>query len=192
MADSETGPLKARAGADRDGGYGWISIALHWLAAAAILALLFTGDSIASTGLGTRHIHTTIAALAWLVLASRIVWRLVQGHPPRPPGHGKLTFFTGALVHYVLLGAITLMLVSGPVAGWASGQGIDVFSLHLSGAVPAQPLLHTYAQNVHVFGATTLAIGTSLHVAGVLKHMFIDRDKTLDRIMAPPARKARP
>jgi cytochrome b561 len=35
-----------------------------------------------------------------------------------------------------------------------------------------------------------LAAGTALHVAGVLKHMFVDRDRTLDRIMAPPRRPA--
>lgn len=192
MADSEISPTKTFAGGDRDGGYGWISIALHWLAAAAILVLLFTGDSIASTGLETRHIHTTIATAVWLVLAARIVWRLMQGHPPRPPGHGKLTFLAGVAMHYVLLAAIGLMLVSGPLAGWASGQGIRIFSIHLPGAAPAQPLLHAFAQSVHIFGATTLAIGTSLHIAGVLKHMFFDRDRTLDRIMAPPARKTRP
>jgi cytochrome b561 len=93
-------------------------------------------------------------------------------------------------VHYVLLATIALMLVSGPLAGWASGGGIDVFGLHVAGARPALPDLYAAARMLHIAGAVALAVGTLLHVAGVLKHMFVDRDHTLDRIMVPPARRS--
>jgi cytochrome b561 len=177
------------AGSDRDGGYGWISIALHWLTAAAILVLLFAGDSIGVAGHEARRVHTTVALCAWAILAIRIVWRLQQGHPPRTPGQGRIAFLTGMIVHYLLLLAIAAMLLSGPLAGWASGQGLELFDLALPGAAAPQPLVYDLARSMHIAGAVALAIGTSLHVAGVLKHMFIDRDHTLDRIMVPPARK---
>lgn len=176
-------------GGDRDGGYGWWSIALHWLTAAAILALLFAGDSISVSGEAARNVHTTIASCAWLVLAARIVWRLIEGHPPRAATQGRLVFTLGKWTHYVLLAAIAVMLVSGPTAGWASGAGIHVFGLVIPGAQPTQPDLYLAARTLHQAGATTLGIGTALHVAGVLKHMFIDQDGTLERIMVPPARK---
>ncbi len=180
--------MRKLRGSDRDGGYGWISIGLHWLTAAAIFALLFAGDSIGVVGGDARTFHTTLGTCAWLVLAARIVWRLVEGHPPRAPEQDRFSFYTGMAVHYVLLAAIALMLVSGPLAGWASGDGLDVFSLHLPGAQPALPDLYALSRPLHVVGAVTLATGTLLHVAGVLKHMFIDRDHTFDRIMVPPAR----
>lgn len=176
-------------GADRDGGYGWVSIGLHWLTAAAILVLLFAGNSIGAVGGPARTIHTTIASCAWIVLAVRIAWRLQQGHPPRLAEQGRLSFLAGMSVHYALLAAIALMLVSGPVAGWASGGGIDVFDLHISGAGSALPEIYAAARMAHLAGAATLGLGTLLHVAGVLKHMFIDQDHTLDRIMAPPRRR---
>ena len=91
-------------------------------------------------------------------------------------------------VHYVLLAAIAMMLASGPLAGWASGGGMQVFSFSLPGAQPALREVYAIARSVHVAGATLLAVGTALHVAGVLKHMFVDRDGTLDRIMVPPKR----
>ena len=175
-------------GSDRDGGYGWISIGLHWLTAAAIFALLFAGDSIGVVGGDARTFHTTLGSCAWLLLAARIAWRLGEGHPPRAPNQGKFSFFAGMAVHYILLAAIALMLVSGPLAGWASGGGLDVFSLHIAGAQPSLSGLYAVARALHVAGATLLAIGTALHVAGVLKHMFVDRDGTLDRIMVPPER----
>jgi cytochrome b561 len=174
-------------GEDRDGGYGWISIGLHWLTAAAISALLFAGDSIGVVGADARNVHTTVGAVAWLLLAARIAWRLHQGHPPRAPEQKRVSFFVGMAVHYVLLAAIGLMLVSGPLAGWASGGGIDVFSLRVAGAQPALPDVYAFSRMLHVAGAVALAVGTLLHVAGVLKHMFVDKDHTLDRIMVPPA-----
>lgn len=171
-------------GGDRDNGYGWISIALHWLTAAAILALLFAGDSISVAGGAARNIHTTIGACAWLLLAARVVWRLWQGHP-RPPGVGEVSFRIGLIVHYALLLGILLMLASGPVAGLASG-GFEILGLHVPGVLPAD--VYGVARLAHVSGAWILGIGTLLHVAGVLKHMFVDRDHTLDRIMVPPPR----
>lgn len=174
-------------GSDRDGGYGWISIALHWIAALAILVLLFAGDSIATVGDQARRTHTTVASAAWLFLAARIVWRLLEGHPP-PHGRGGVSHWAGFVVHYVLLGAIALMLVSGPLAGWAGGAGFHVFDLHVPGSDSAPRGVYTAARIAHIAGAVTLAVGTTLHVAGVLKHMFIDRDHTLDRIMTPPLR----
>lgn len=180
--------MRRLRGSDRDGGYGWISIGLHWLTAAAILALLFAGDSIGVVGADARTFHTTLGACAWVMLAARIVWRLVEGHPPRAPGQHQVSFYAGMAVHYVLLAAIALMLVSGPLAGWASGGGIDVFGLHLPGAEPALPGLYGLSRWLHIAGAVLLAAGTSLHVAGVLKHMFVDKDRTLDRIMVPPTR----
>jgi cytochrome b561 len=176
-------------GSDRDGGYGWISIGLHWLTAAAILVLLFAGDSIGVVGAQARNVHTTVASCAWLLLAARIVWRLHQGHPPRAPEHDQLSFHIGMAVHYILLAAIALMLVSGPLAGWASGGGIEIFGLRLPGAQPSLPESYEAARLLHQAGAVALAAGTLAHLAGVLKHMFINRDHTLDRIMAPPPRR---
>jgi cytochrome b561 len=183
--------MRRLRGSDRDGGYGWISIGLHWLTAAAIFALLFAGDSIGVVGAEARNFHTTVGTCAWLLLAARIAWRLLEGHPPRAPEQDRFSFHVGMAVHYVLLLAIALMLVSGPLAGWASGGGIGVFSLHVPGAQPALPDLYTLARMLHIAGAVTLAIGTLLHVAGVLKHMFIDKDHTLDRIMVPPSKPVR-
>ena len=174
---------------DRDGGYGWTSIILHWLAAIAIIVLLFAGDSIGTAGEPARRAHTTIASCAWLVLAARIVWRLMEGHPPPAASQGRFSYTAGVAVHYALLAGIALMLVSGPVAGWSSGGGIEVFDLHIPGAEPRIPDLYAIAREAHIIGAVVLAVGTAAHIAGVLKHMFFDRDNLFDRIMVPPKRR---
>lgn len=184
--------MSSLPGQDRDGGYGWISIALHWLTAVAIGALLFAGDSIGVVGADARNFHTTVGAIAWLFLAARIAWRLQQGHPPRAPGQGPLSFILGMTVHYVLLAAIGMMLLSGPLAGWASGAGMHVFGIVIPGAQPPLGEVYAAARWLHIAGAVSLAVGSALHVAGVLKHMFVDQDHTLDRIMVPPSRRPDP
>lgn len=180
--------MRRLRGSDRDGGYGWISIGLHWLTAIAIIVLLFAGDSIAVVGDKARTTHTTLASCVWLILAGRIAWRLQQGHPRRAAEQDRFSFYAGMVVHYILLAGIALMLLSGPVAGWASGGGIEIFSARIPGAQPALPDLYAVSRMAHIVGAVVLAVGTALHVAGVLKHMFIDRDHTFDRIMIPPSR----
>ena len=60
-------------------GYGWISIALHWLTAIVILTLWFIGSSIQSdlaTGsTSTLRLHTSIAITAYVLLWARVIWR---------------------------------------------------------------------------------------------------------------------
>jgi cytochrome b561 len=66
-------------------GYGWISIALHWITAIVILTIWFIGSSIqsdvAAGSTDTLRLHTSIAITAYLLLWGRIVWRFWQGHP---------------------------------------------------------------------------------------------------------------
>lgn len=75
------------------------------------------------------------------ILRPWIAWRLYDGDPPHTPEQGWIAFHAGRIVYYILLAATGLMLVSGPLAGWASGAGIEVFSLHLPGGAAFQPAL---------------------------------------------------
>lgn len=177
-------------GRERSCSYGWTSIALHWLTATAIVALLFAGDSISYYGASARQAHTTIAACVWLLLTFRIVWRLWQGHPPPASGRAGIAHAIAVTLHYAMLAAIGLMLVSGPLTGWASGVGIDVFALHIPGAATPQDQLNDIARWAHGLGAITLVICISVHIAGAVKHMFVDAEGTFGRMMAPTRKRS--
>ncbi len=164
-------------------GYGWISILLHWATAIAIVILLFAGDSIGETGHEARRVHTTVAACAYLLLAARVAWRLIKGHPPSMSGRDSWSHRAGLFTHYVMLAAITLMLVSGPLAGWATGGGFEIFDWKIAGAATEHPPIARLSLWLHGTGAATLALAIVLHVAGAMKHMFVDKDGLFDRIM---------
>lgn len=166
-------------------GYGWTSIVLHWVAAVLIFVLIFVGDSISASAADARRLHMTIAISGSLVLLGRVWWRLSAGHPPRPAGHGRFSYALGSAIHYLMLAAIALMFVTGPTAALTSGAGIAFLDIQIGRAAQANELIYRVAARLHGLGAALLIITVSLHVAGVLKHMFIDQDGTFDRIMVP-------
>lgn len=168
---------------DTPTGYGWVSIVLHWLVAAAIVALLFVGNSIGTVGDRMLRIHTTIAIFAYLVIAIRIWWRFKEGHPGPAEGQDGWSYTVGKVVHYILVIAMAVMLISGPVHAWSGGMAVRVFDwVTIPSPFGQSPALFEIAYEAHVGGAVTLAVGTLLHIGGVFKHTIWNRDHTLIKI----------
>lgn len=169
-------------------GYGWVSIALHWLTAILVLTIWFIGSSI---NLGTDgpsestlRLHTSIAISAYALLWLRIVWRFVKGHPGPLPGQAGVFYAIGKYCHYAILVAICLMLISGPLMAWSRGTEIHVWDWF---AIPApfganMPLfdaMHT----IHVWCSRVIIIGTVLHMGGVYKHAAFNQDGTFGKML---------
>jgi cytochrome b561 len=171
---------------DAPSGYGWISIALHWLSAALIVALWFIGHSISQPGVDRAYVlnlHATIAATAWLLLAARVIWRIRQRHPGSPSGERTVTFRLAVLVHYAILAALSVMLLTGPLILWFRGMGVPLFGASWSSPLPATPLLAESVRQLHSWAAATLCIGVLLHIGGALKALIFDRSGVFERML---------
>src|SRR5215203_1319753 len=107
---------------DTSTGYGWISIALHWLTAILILTIWFIGSSITSDlAIGsnaTLRLHTSIAISAYLLLWIRVLWRFKHGHPKAMPEQRGVFYEIGKFTHWAILAAVVAMLISGPLMVW--------------------------------------------------------------------------
>lgn len=174
-------------------GYSGMSILFHWLSAALVIAIWFAGSAISVADSAhyqsARHVHISIAASAYLLLWARILWRLVRRHPGRHPTQGRLFFSVGVIVHYGLLIAIGLMLVTGPLLAWAGGNVIQVFDwFSIPSPLGERPALLPLVHSVHVTCGNLIILGVLLHVAGVAKHAAIDKDGTFGRMMLPAKR----
>jgi cytochrome b561 len=171
---------------DTPNGYGWVSIGLHWITALGIFALLFVGSSIGgevSSPALTRH--TTIALCLYVLFWWRIAWRIRERHPKfedstRPIGHRLASF-----VHYTLIGAMAVMLVSGPPMSWSGGRALMFFAWEIPSPVPIDRGMFGILRSIHAWTAALIGLGVTLHICGVLKHMIVDRDSVFDRIMIP-------
>lgn len=172
--------------------YGWVSIGLHWLTALAVfglfpLGLYMTGltyyDPLYKT---LPHIHKSIGVLLFIVVVLRLGWRFANPHPRPLPTHAAWERAIARLTHALLY----LLLVAVPIAGYlistADGRPVEVFGLF---AVPATitsiPEQEDTAGDIHLGLASALMALVALHLAGALKHHFIDRDTTLRRMLQP-------
>lgn len=175
-------------------GYGWLSIALHWLAAVAVVVMLVTGFQAGFAGdAGDRAarsalmgLHISFGASVALLLLARVLSSYLQPRPTAPEQAPFLKFLSSA-THQVLLLAILIQVVSGPLAVWSGGRAInvfDVFSLPSPFAARNQGI-HEFAELLHAIGRWALIGAISLHVLGALKHVMIDRDGVLRRMLAP-------
>ena len=176
-----------RLGADPAGGYGWVSIALHWLTVGVLLPLWFVGYATSHPGsesvLKLIHTHTTIAVCAYALLWLRVLWRFKLGHPAPLPRQRPWSVRLVKATHYVLLVGIAVMLVSGPLMAWSGGDAIHVFSAALPSPLPKLPQLSAALLAVHRMTSRIIMLAILVHVCAVLKHVAYNRDGTLGRML---------
>lgn len=173
---------------DRATGYGWLSIAFHWIAAALVVALFVIGEQLEDLSRGperseTLALHVSIGAIAVIVLGARILWRLLQRGPVlsnQPPAIRLLS----ALVQWALLAAMAILILTGPLMQWSDGRAIDVFGLvSIASPMPEMRWLNEALEEVHDFASHALIPLLALHVLGALKHLIIDRDRVFQRML---------
>jgi cytochrome b561 len=169
-------------------GYGWISIALHWITAIVILTLWFVGGSIqtdlAAGSDATLRLHTSIAISAYLLLWIRVVWRFKQGHPAAMAGQAGVFYEIGKYTHYVILAAVGMMLISGPLMVWSRGAVIHVWDwFAIPGPFDADMGLYSAFHWVHVWCSRIIIVGTVLHLGGVYKHAAFNQDGTFGKML---------
>jgi len=171
-------------------GYGWLSIALHWFTAVAVIVLLFIGDTISTLQGPEREealrLHTSIAMSSYVFLWARVILRFVYKHPGPLPTQRGVFFLIGKYVHYTLLIAIAVMLVTGPLMVWFGGAGIVVWSWFVIPSPFDQSFeIRDALHGLHAGAAAVVLILTILHLVGVYKHSAFNQDGTFGKMLVP-------
>jgi cytochrome b561 len=169
--------------------YGLAAKTFHWIIGLLILTLLCVGLYMVrlkpSPGMFKifalhKSLGITVLALATL----RIIWRFANINPVLLPNHQQWEKILAKLTHGLLYLAMFVMPLSGWIMSSAKGFSVSVFNLFtLPDIVKPDDALSHFALQVHNFSAYTLIVLIGLHVAGALKHHFIDRDRTLLRML---------
>jgi cytochrome b561 len=170
--------------------YGIITVGLHWAMAIVVLALFAVGLWMVELSYydpwyrRAPEIHKAVGVILFLTLVFRYMWRLAN---PLPRPEPTLSTFERSASHathvlfYLLLAAV---MVSGYLISTADGRSIDVFGLF---AIPATltglPSQADVAGDVHFYLAVTLIGLAAIHALAALKHHFLDRDRTLLRML---------
>lgn len=172
-------------------GYGLVAITLHWLVAVVVVGMFILGvwmtdltyyDDWYKRG---PDLHRSIGIMLFFVLMLRIYWRITNITPDDEPGTAALQKRIAHNVHIILYFILLAMMVSGYLISTADGRAIDVFGLFQVPAIPPLGIenLEDKAGDVHWYLALMLAGLTALHAMAALKHHFIDRDRTLAKML---------
>jgi cytochrome b561 len=127
------------------------------------------------------------------LMAVRLGWRLSQPVPPLPDTMSAAERLLARFTHWGFYALLIAMPVAGLIMISASSFPIgEVFWLFpFPDLVENDQQLYETAREVHeILGWAILGV-LGLHVAGALKHHFIERDNVLLR-MLPGARLRRP
>ena len=170
--------------------YGLIAVLLHWLVALAVFGLFGLGLWMVELSYydpwyrRAPEIHKGIGILLFLTLVLRLVWRL--GNPrPRPlPGHTRIEVRAAAVIHPLLYLLLFAVMVSGYLISTADGRSIDVFGLfQVPATLNGLPNQADLAGDIHLALALTTMTLAGIHALAALKHHFLDRDRTLLRML---------
>lgn len=170
--------------------YGWMSIALHWLMALAVIGMFALGlwmrdlsyyDPWYRQG---PFIHKSIGILLLIALCFRVFWRIGNLRPDDAPTLKPWERITAHLTHFALYGLLLAIMIAGYLISTADGRPIEVFDWF---SVPAT--LHgidnqeDIAGEIHEILAWLLMGLVGLHAAAALKHHFYNRDNTLKKML---------
>lgn len=191
--------------------YTRVAIALHWTMAALILFNLGLGFFMEGLPPPYRFIviflHISAGMTLLVLTVVRVAWRL--GHRPPPFPAGLATWERGA-AHLVHAGLYVAMIAM-PVIGWSiisANPPADAAwlktparpAMKLWGVIPTpritplvemgrtesgaaqQKILHDRFVGWHAIGGYLMIALLLLHVAGALKHEFVDRHAELARM----------
>lgn len=170
--------------------YGWISIVLHWFAAIAVVTQWSIGQTFENLPdgddkLALFRLHLAIGGAVAPILLARVLARVLQGGMHTLPQTQPFAFIAAA-THWGMLICIALLAISGPLSEFWAGRGIDTFlGIHIPTPFTANEGLEKMAGAVHHNAVTAITVLVTLHLLGVAKHMFVDRDSIVLRMIRP-------
>ena len=170
------------------GRYTPVAKALHWLMAIGIIGAFCVGVYMSGLPFSPQRLklynwHKWAGVTILTLSAVRLLWRLTHRPPadvPMPAWQRLAAHATHHLL-YVLFFAV-------PLVGWAYSSAAG-FPIVLFGVMPLPDFvapdkaLSELIRPWHGYLAYSLAALVLLHVAGALKHQFVDRDGLLWRML---------
>lgn len=175
------------------------AIVLHWLIAVLIVGTFTLGlvmtdiPGITPAKLKYFNWHKWAGVTVLALAALRLLWRLLR-HPPRYADDIP-AWQRGAAhgLHWLLYMLMFAVPLSGYFYSLASGYPVVWFGVvELPVLIGPDPALKILLKDVHYWLNMLLAALVGLHVAAAFKHLLVDRDgvmaRMLPRLSSPPSR----
>ena len=178
-------------------GYGAVAKLLHWLIAFGMIGIVvlgmvmheldpFNGSWLGYTTFQLYQFHKSVGFTLMALVVVRLIWKMSNPTPELPSGMKSWEAFLAKSVHI----ALYVALIGMPITGWlmVSASPFQIpssyFGLfnvpHLLG--PSEQLEAIF-MTLHDLLGKLLIAALVLHVAGALKHHFVEKDDVLKRML---------
>ncbi|QFY42754.1 cytochrome b [Candidatus Methylospira mobilis] len=164
--------------------------AVHWLMTAGFGLLFVTGPVMVDLAKDDplrailMNLHKSIGVLVLVFVGLRLFIRLRASVLPELPA--EFEQWERELAHYAHRFLYVLMLVV-PLSGWAvsdlHGRPVKLFGLVLPKLFPTIEGIGATPGFVHTVIAYAALAVIALHLAGILKHRYLDRQCVLKRMI---------
>ena len=168
--------------------YGLIARLFHWIIFLMVIGVIIGGNIVADMPNGPDKadmigMHKSFGFAILVLVMLRLLWRLIN---PRPRDLGTSSF-QNKLGHYMHI-LLYILLLSQPITGILMSQsfGHPVYPFDLF-KVPTflneNIRLGKILLEIHETLWVVLAISVGIHAAAALKHHFIEKNRTLMRMI---------
>ena len=181
---------------------GWTSRLrmLHWVVAAIVIAQLLLGLRIAALDMYDPGdvewykqwipLHKSLGLTILLLMLARIIVRRRSPVPSLPVATPRWQTLAARSVHTSFYALLIVQPILGYLQSAAYGATTRFYGRFVVPNVlpaawqrPQSDVLRLAAQDAHRIIGIAIALLVALHVAGALKHHFIDRDHVLRRML---------
>lgn len=169
--------------------YSGVAMAFHWIIAILVIVnwqIAERAGGLDGPAAGAVWNYHKAWGITILVLTlGRIAWKLAHPGPPFPAHHKPWERALARTLHFTFYALLLALPLAGWLANSLTGRTIDFFGLFTIPALPvgANKELGGAIFDLHATTGTVLLVLVGLHILGVVKHLAIDRDGELFRML---------
>lgn len=128
--------------------------------------------------------HISFGLVLLVLVAMRVVWRLVYGAPGLAADTPPLEALAAKLAHLALYALIIAIPVMGVFLVWLNGHEPSFFGLFsIPSPVAGDKVLGHTVREVHEFFANLILALVAVHALAAIWHHYIKKDDVLTRMM---------
>jgi len=127
------------------------------------------------------NLHKSLGITIFALIAIRILWRITHKPPALLTSYKAMERKVATGTHHLLYLLMVAVPLTGLMMAIYSKYGVKWFGLDLIEGLNNKDMREIFEGAHEVIGIVLLVI-VALHVAGALKHKFIDKDETMKRM----------
>jgi cytochrome b561 len=127
------------------------------------------------------NLHKSIGVTIFALIIIRILWRITHRPPALLASYKAWERKLATGTHHLLYLLMVALPLSGLIMAVSSKYGVKWFGIDFIGGLDNTPLREAFKEVHEVVGVVILLV-LILHILGALKHKFIDKDTTMDRM----------